>query len=246
MNIRIFESEREVDLAAAQYVAGRINEKPDMVLGLPTGGTPEGMYANLAKMVAEKKVSFKTVTTFNLDEYAYYDGTEPQSYRVFMKDRLFDHIDIPNTSYHLPSLPKGRDAQACCLDYENAIKAAGGIDLMVLGMGGNGHIGFNEPGTPFGIGVHKTELTEKTRSDNSRFFASEADVPTAAITMGIGSIMRCRSIIMLVKGAAKADVLAMALSGPVTQAIPASVLQLHPFITVFADSAAAAGLAARR
>lgn len=242
MEIRIFETEAGVDKAAADYVAARITEKKGFVLGLPTGGTPEGMYAKLVDKVNKGELSFKGITTFNLDEYAGYKGDEPQAYLRFMKEHLFDHVDIEEGAYNVPNMSGDTTEKEATYGYENKIAGKGGIDLMVLGMGGNGHIGFNEPGTPFGLGVHRVELTEKTRQDNSRFFASIDEVPTAAITMGIRSIMNCRSLIMIVKGSAKAKVLAQALSGPVTEDIPASILQLHPQVIIFADKEAASCL----
>ena len=212
-----------------------LKDKPNAVLGFATGSTPLDLYAQLIKLYEAGEISFKDVTTFNLDEYVGLDGNHDQSYRYFMDHNLFDHIDIDKSRTRVPSGIDVSDPAA----YDKEIEAAGGVDLQLLGIGNNGHIGFNEPGTPFGSLTHIVELTESTREANKRFFSSIDEVPTHAVTMGIKTVMQARSIILMAIGPAKAPIMKEMLQGPVTEKVPASVLQLHPDVTVYMDYEAA-------
>ena len=231
-------SAEEAAVRAAELYRALLRRKPDAVLGLATGSPPLGLYAQLVALYRAGEISFAQATSFNLDEYVDLPPTHDQSYRYFMEKNLFSQIDLPQARIHVPS---GLDvSEAALAAYDEAIEAAGGIDLQLLGLGGNGHIGFNEPGTPFALGTHVVALTERTRRDNARFFASLDEVPTHAATMGVRTVMHARAILLLAFGRAKAEALAAALTGPVTPDVPASVLQLHPDVTVFCDKEAAA------
>ena len=221
-------------MAAQQYVA-LLKRKPNAILGGATGSTPLGLYAELVRLNKAGEISFKDASSFNLDEYVGLDGTHDQSYRYFMDHNLFDHIDIDKSRTRVPSGIDVSDPAA----YDKEIEAAGGVDLQLLGIGNNGHIGFNEPGTPFGSLTHIVELTESTREANKRFFKSIDEVPTHAVTMGVKTVMQARSIILMAIGPAKAPIMKEMLQGPVTEKVPASVLQLHPNVTVYMDYEAA-------
>ena len=231
-------TKEEVVRKAAQRYVELLNRKPEAVLGLATGSTPLDLYAELARLCAEGKLSFAKAKSFNLDEYIGLEGTHDQSYRYFMDHNLFEHIDIRPENTHVPSGFVKDDAEAELYDAE--IAAAGGVDLQLLGIGNNGHIGFNEPLTPFTSLTHIVKLTESTREANKRFFNSIDEVPTHAATMGVKPVMHVRAILLLAFGRAKAEALAAALNGPVTPEVPASVLQLHPDVTVLCDEEAAA------
>ncbi|MBR2604111.1 MAG: glucosamine-6-phosphate deaminase [Clostridia bacterium] len=234
MKVIIDTAENIAALAAQQYV-DLLTRKPNAILGGATGSTPLGLYAELVRLNKEGKISFKDASSFNLDEYVGLDGTHDQSYRYFMDHNLFDHIDIDKSRTRVPSGIDTSDPAA----YDKEIAAAGGVDLQLLGIGNNGHIGFNEPGTPFGSLTHIVELTESTREANKRFFASIDEVPTHAVTMGVKTVMQARSIILMAIGPAKAPIMKEMLQGPVTEKVPASVLQLHPDVTVYMDYEAA-------
>ena len=234
MKVIIDSAERIAAMAAQQYVA-LLKRKPNAILGGATGSTPLGLYAELVRLNKAGEISFKDASSFNLDEYVGLDGTHEQSYRYFMDHNLFDHIDIDKTRTHVPSGIDVSDPAA----YDKQIEAAGGVDLQLLGIGNNGHIGFNEPGTPFGSLTHIVELTESTREANKRFFNSIDEVPTHAVTMGVKTVMQARSIILMAIGPAKAPIMKEMLQGPVTEKVPASVLQLHPDVTVYMDYEAA-------
>ena len=234
MRVIIDSAENIAVLAAQQYV-DLLKRKPNAILGGATGSTPLGLYAELVRLNKEGKISFKDASSFNLDEYVGLDGSHDQSYRYFMDHNLFDHIDIDKSRTRVPSGIDTSDPAA----YDKEIAAAGGVDLQLLGIGNNGHIGFNEPGTPFGSLTHIVELTESTREANKRFFASIDEVPTQAVTMGVKTVMQARSIILMAIGPAKAPIMKEMLQGPVTEKVPASVLQLHPDVTVYMDYEAA-------
>ena len=234
MKVIINSAENIAAMAAQQYVS-LLKRKPNAILGGATGSTPLGLYAELVRLNKEGKISFKDASSFNLDEYVGLDGTHDQSYRYFMDHNLFDHIDIDKARTRVPSGIDTSDPAA----YDKEIAAAGGVDLQLLGIGNNGHIGFNEPGTPFGSLTHIVELTESTREANKRFFASLDEVPTHAVTMGVKTVMQARSIILMAIGPAKAPIMKEMLQGPVTEKVPASVLQLHPDVTVYMDYEAA-------
>lgn len=224
----------EMSQVAAEIVLEKLEKIKHPVLGLATGSTPEGLYSLMRKAYEEDGVSFRDVTTFNLDEYIGLPEDNEQSYHYFMNDKLLDYIDIPKEKSHIPN-GLAKDLHAACADYEKAIKDVGGIDLQLLGLGINGHIGFNEPGTPVTSRTHIIELDDITREVNARFFENEADVPTKAITMGIGTILEADHILFIVHGEKKADVLRQVIHGEVTKDIPASALQLHPNVTVITD-----------
>ena len=234
MKVIIDSAQNIAAMAAQQYVA-LLKRKPNAILGGATGSTPLGLYAELVRLNKAGEISFKDASSFNLDEYVGLDGTHDQSYRYFMDHNLFDHIDIDKSRTRVPSGIDVSDPAA----YDKEIEAAGGVDLQLLGIGNNGHIGFNEPGTPFGSLTHIVELTESTREANKRFFASIDEVPTHAVTMGVKTVMQARSIILMAIGPAKAPIMKEMLQGPVTENVPASVLQLHPDVTVYMDYEAA-------
>ena len=234
MKVIIDSAENIAAMAAQQYV-DLLKRKPNAILGGATGSTPLGLYAELVRLNKAGEISFKEASSFNLDEYVGLDGAHDQSYRYFMDHNLFDHIDIDKDRTRVPSGIDISDPAA----YDKEIQAAGGVDLQLLGIGNNGHIGFNEPGTPFGSLTHIVELTESTREANKRFFTSIDEVPTHAVTMGIKTVMQARSIILMAIGPAKAPIMKEMLQGPVTEKVPASVLQLHPDVTVYMDYEAA-------
>ncbi len=238
LNLEIVKNYDELSDRAAAKVAALVKEKRDAVLGLATGATPEGMYARLVRMHRAEEVSFSSVTTFNLDEYESLPPGHPQSYHYYMHRHFFSHINISPQRINIP-LCSGLSVEAFCLDYDSRIEAAGGIDLQILGIGSNGHVGFNEPANSLLLGTHLVELAEETIRDNSRHFDSPGDVPRRAITMGIGSIMQAGEIVLLASGKGKARAIADSLSGRVTTAVPASLLQLHPRVTFIIDKEAA-------
>lgn len=222
---------------AASILVERINRLDNPVLGLATGSTPEGLYKRLIEEYKQGNVSFKNVKSFNLDEYVGLEKNDPNSYYYFMKEKLFDHVDISLENVRVPN-GVASDLQQECKDHEAAIQAAGGIDVQLLGIGANGHIGFNEPGTPFSSKTQVVDLDESTIEANSRFFDSIEDVPTQAVSMGIETIMNSKEILLLVSGAGKAEALDRLINGDVTEDLPASVLKNHPNVTVIADDAA--------
>ncbi|MEO2078223.1 MAG: glucosamine-6-phosphate deaminase [Bacillus sp. (in: firmicutes)] len=227
----------EMSQKAAEYLIEKIRRNPAITLGLATGGTPVGLYDELVKDHQTNHTSYQDVTTFNLDEYLGLSGEDPNSYRYFMNQQLFDRIDIPKANTHVP-LGDTKDPQQQCRDYETLLKNHEGIDLQILGIGSNGHIGFNEPGTSFQSETHIVDLAPTTRAANARFFNSLNEVPTQAITMGIASIMRSKEILLLISGEKKQDALAKLLQGEVSEDFPASTLRNHPHVTIIADEAA--------
>jgi glucosamine-6-phosphate deaminase len=239
MKVIVAKSYDEMSRLAANELEQCVAANPRCVLGLATGTTPIGLYADLVADCSAGKVSFADVTTFNLDEYVGLDGSHPQSYRYFMNVNLFNHVDIDPARTHVPS-GMGDDDDRVSSEYEKAIRQAGGIDLQLLGIGPNGHIGFNEPADYFPAATHRVELTESTRMANSRLFNSIDEVPHFARTMGIGTIMHARKIVLVANGAGKAQILKEALEGNVTPRVPASILQFHPDVVVIADSEAGA------
>lgn len=222
-------------LIAEQFI-NQIKQKPNSVLGLATGTSPLEVYANLIKANKEGIISFKDVITFNLDEYLGLDEHHPQSYRYFMDVNLFNYIDINKSNTHV--LKGVGNCEDCANQYDQQIVEAGGIDLQILGMGSDGHIAFNEPGTAFGSLTHIAELTESTIKDNSRLFTCVSEVPKKAITMGLKSIMNAKKIVLIATGENKAKAVYNLLKGPVTEAVPCSILQLHPDCTIYVDEAA--------
>jgi len=229
---------------AAQIVADRLRRKPDLVLGLATGTSPLGMYRALIQMHKQHGLDFSKVTTFNLDEYVGLAPTHDQSYRYFMNVNLFNHINIPERHIFVPD-GMADDIDAHCEWYEEEIKKAGGIDLQVLGIGANGHIAFNEPGSSLGSRTRVKTLTDTTRWDNARFFERREEVPKYALTMGVGTIMDSKELLLLANGAGKAVAIKAAAEGPITAQVPASVIQLHRTAYVIVDKDAASGLSGR-
>ena len=226
---------------AARRVAELIRRKPDCVLGLATGSTPVGLYKELIRLHRNEGLDFSKVTTFNLDEYVGLPPEHSRSYHAFMWEHLFDHIDVDRRFVHVPH-GMADDVTGFCEWYERRIEAAGGIDLQVLGIGANGHIAFNEPSSSLGSRTRIKTLSSTTREDNARFFGSLDDVPKYAITMGVGTIMEARQLLLLASGEGKADAIARTVEGPITAMVPASIVQLHRDAVVIVDEDAAAGL----
>lgn len=222
---------------AAQLMIEKIRQQPDMTLGLATGSTPKGVYAELIKDHQKNGTSYEKITTINLDEYIGLPPSDPNSYRHFMNSELFDHLDIRLVNTHLPN-GAAEDMSKECERYEQLIKDLVDIDLQLLGIGRNGHIGFNEPGTSFHSRTHVVDLAESTRKANARFFSSIEDVPAQAITMGIASILDSREIILLASGSAKAEALRQLVYGEPDEQFPASALKLHANVTIIADEEA--------
>ena len=240
MNIVVVSNFDSMSEEVAKMVSAQIRRKPGSVLGLATGGSPVGVY-RLLEEYYRKGVDFSQITTFNLDEYVGLAAEHPQSYRYYMEEHLFSKVNIGRENSHVPN-GMASDLKAECLRYEDLIRRSGGIDLQLLGIGSNAHIGFNEPGTPFGSITQVVDLAESTIADNARYFASPDEVPTRAISMGIKSIMHAKSIVLMATGGSKAEAIFAAVRGPVTPEVPASVLQLHPSITFVVDQAAGSRL----
>ena len=237
----VVDTPAEMGIAAADIFEHLIVRKTDCVIGLATGSTPLPLYRELIAREQAGRISFAQVRSANLDEYMGLAPDHPQSYRRFMQENLFDHLSIKPENTIVP-LGQTADPAAMCQAYEEQIAAWGGVDLQLLGIGHDGHVGFNEPDDHFPNDTHRVELTPMTRDANKRFFDSIDEVPTAAFTMGIGTIMRARKIVMVITGADKADIAYAALRGPVTPQVPASILQFHPDVTVIIDRAAASKL----
>jgi len=241
MQIYVRENPREVAELAATLVRAQVLRKPCSVLGLATGSTPVPLYDALARMAEGGLVDVSRITTYNLDEYVGLPADHPQSYHAFMWDKLFARLGLKPGQAHLPN-GIAKDLAAECERYEAAIEAAGGIDLQVLGIGHNGHIGFNEPGDSFSNRTCVAELAQSTVQANRRFFDSEEQVPRTALTMGIRTIFRAREILLIACGAEKAAIIGRMVRGEITPQVPASVLQLHPNTRLLLDKAAAAAL----
>ncbi len=228
---------KDLSRKAANIIRAQVVMKPDCVLGLATGSTPIGTYEKLVKWYKKGDLDFSKVTSVNLDEYKGLGDDNDQSYRYFMNTNLFDHVNINKANTFVPDGLEP-DSDKACEEYEKIIERSGGIDLQLLGLGHNGHIGFNEPCDHFPKKTHCVDLTKSTIEANMRFFESEADVPRQAYTMGIGSIMLAKKILVVVNGESKAPILKKVVEGPVTPEVPASILQLHPDVTIVADEAA--------
>ena len=244
MEVVICPTYDELSRRAAKVVGELVRTKPWAVLGFATGSSPLGLYKELIRMHGEEGLDFSHVTTFNLDEYFGLGPDHPQSYHKFMFDNLFGHINVAPENVHVP-LGTTEAPASFCASYEKRIAECGGIDLQVLGIGSDGHIAFNEPGSSLGSRTRLVYLAEQTIQDNARFFDKQEDVPRTALSMGVGTVLEARKCLMVVNGANKAEALAAAVEGPVTSMITASALQLHPDAIVFADAAAAAGLKMR-
>ena len=237
--MKIYRAKDYEDLSrkAANIISSEVILKPDCVLGLATGSTPIGTYKNLIKSYENGDLDFSDVTSVNLDGYKGLGPDHDQSYRYFMNHNLFDHINIDKARTFVPDGLEA-DSDKACQAYNDIIAGCGGIDLQLLGLGHNGHIGFNEPADQFEKGTHCVDLTESTIEANKRFFASDADVPRQAYTMGIKTIMQAQKVLVVVSGGDKADILAKVVNGPVTPAVPASILQMHNDVIIVADEAA--------
>jgi glucosamine-6-phosphate deaminase len=241
LRIRIFSTPESAARALAGDVAGAVAADPGVVLALPTGRTPIGFYRELAALHRQQAVDFSRVTTFNLDEFVAIAPDDPRSYRAFMQRHLFNHVNVSPMRNHFLN-GAAADADAECRRYERAIGRAGGIDLMILGLGGNGHIGFNEPGPFLVARTHRARLAASTRRANRSLFGSHANVPREALTVGIATILEARRIVLLATGTAKARCVSRMVGGPVTPRLPASFLQLHPRVELWLDRAAAGRL----
>ncbi|ERM90862.1 glucosamine-6-phosphate deaminase [Caldanaerobacter subterraneus subsp. yonseiensis KB-1] len=228
----------EMSKRAAEIVKQQIKEKPNSVLGLATGSTPLGMYKYLIEMYKKGEIDFSNVVTFNLDEYVGLSPDHPQSYHYFMYENFFNHVNIKKENIHIPN-GVAEDLEEECERYEKEIEKAGGIDLQILGIGVNGHIGFNEPDESIDTKTHVVTLTEDTINANKRFFKSADEVPRKAITMGLGSIMKARKIVLLASGKSKAKAIKETIKGKLTTKVPATVLALHPGVTIIIDKEAA-------
>ncbi len=226
---------------AANILSAQVIMKPDCVLGLATGSTPIGTYNQLIEWYKKGDIDFSGITTVNLDEYKGLSPENDQSYRYFMNTHLFDHVNIDKSRTFVPDGLEADSAKACS-DYDQIIADCGGIDLQLLGLGNNGHIGFNEPADAFAKGTHCVRLTQSTIDANARFFASLDEVPREAYTMGIGTIMLAKKIVVVVNGSGKADIVKKAFFGPITPQVPASILQLHSDVTVVGDAEALSAL----
>jgi glucosamine-6-phosphate deaminase len=244
MELFIFSDARSMSLVAAREVAQVLNAKPNAVLGMATGSTPLGLYQELVRMYERRELDFAYVTTFNLDEYVGLPVTHPQSYHHFMHEHFFRHVNIPPHNVHIPSGTTTNYASFCEW-YEQRIREAGGIDLQILGIGSDGHIAFNEPGSSLSSRTRLKTLAKSTIDDNARFFKERDEVPIYAITMGVGTILEARRVLLLATGRQKASAVAAAVEGPVTSMITASALQMHPNTQVLLDEPAASLLKMR-
>ena len=238
MRLIIVDNYEEMSKEAARIMASCITLKPNAVIGLATGSTPLGMYEELINIYNKKEVNFENVKSFNLDEYYGLSKDNDQSYNYYMQENFFKYINIKPENINIPN-GVAKDIKEECLSYENKIKEAGGIDIQVLGIGVNGHIGFNEPDVKFEAETHLVQLDDQTIESNARFFESREEVPTTAISMGIKTIMHSRKIVLLANGKSKAEAIIKALKGKITPDVPASILQLHLDVTVILDKEAA-------
>ena len=230
---------------AAALFFSQIHMKPDCVLGLATGSTPVGTYKQLIKWYEEGELDFSKVKSVNLDEYVGLDGTNDQSYRYFMNENLFNHVNIDKANTNVPNR-KADNMDEEALRYEALIESLGGIDMQLLGIGNNGHIGFNEPSDAFDKITHEVKLTDSTIQANARFFETIDDVPKTAISMGIGTIMKAKKVVLIANGPKKADIIYETCFGPITPNVPASALQMHPDATIIVDEEAYATILAKR
>jgi glucosamine-6-phosphate deaminase len=236
MQLHVYDTPEQACRAAAYLFAAQITEKADSVLGLATGSTPIPCYQELISFYNAGTLDFSKVTTFNLDEYCGIDYKHPESYHAFMDRNLFDHVNIDHANVHVPGGNTDEDGAA----YDEMIRARGGVDIQLLGIGGNGHIGFNEPADAFSYGTHVVELAQSTIEANSRFFDSIDEVPKKAITMGVGNIMSARKVVLIATGAAKAKAIYETVHGEITPKVPATILRTHPNCVILCDREAAA------
>lgn len=238
MKLIVVNNYEELSKVAAKEFSKVIKEKENAVLGLATGGSPVGMYKELIRMYEQKELNFSKITTVNLDEYIGLNPEHNQSYRYFMNNNLFNHINIDKSNTFVPN-GLAEDLEAQCKEYDQKIVELGGIDIQLLGVGNNGHIAFNEPNSELSSGTHIISLTDNTIEANARFFDNIDDVPRKAITMGVGGIMKAKKIILIASGESKAEAIKGIFSGKITTANPATMLQMHRDVTVIVDEAAA-------
>ena len=238
MRVLVTPDYRTLSRQAAEIIADAVRFEPRLTLGLPTGSTPLGMYEELVRKHSDENLDFSRVKTFNLDEYIGLAPGHPSSYHTYMHLHFFDHVRIPIKHIHIPDGAPGIDTDRESIRYEQAIQQAGGIDLLVVGIGSNGHIAFNEPGSSFASRTRIVDLTRETRANAGRYFASEDEVPRRAITVGIGTILESRRILLLASGSGKSGAVARALQGPVSEDMPASALRGHFDVTAILDEAA--------
>ncbi|KRF64515.1 glucosamine-6-phosphate deaminase [Bacillus sp. Soil768D1] len=241
MNIIKVQDYKEMSQSAANIVIRKVKENSKIKLGLATGGTPKGTYDALIEDHMQNNTSYENVTSFNLDEYIGLDSNDPNSYHYYMDQSLFAHININKEQTYLPN-GTADNLDKECTRFDKMIETLGGIDLQILGIGQNGHIGFNEPGTSFSSGTHVVALEESTRQANARYFDSIDEVPTHAITMGIATIMKSKEILLLISGEAKAETLKKLIHGEITEEFPASILKKHNNVTIIADQKALSGV----
>lgn len=241
MKVIITKNYDEMSEAGAKLIVDTVNTNPGCVLGLATGSTPIGMYQKLVNYYKQGKVDFSRVASFNLDEYKGLAGSHVQSYRYFMDNNFFNHVNINKSNTHVPNGTAENMVEEC-KKYDMMICNSSGIDLQVLGIGSNGHIGFNEPSDNLSVGTHVASLTSETIHANSRFFQNIEEVPTEAITMGLGSIMKSKKILLLASGSSKAKIIRELIDGKISTRVPASLLQMHPDVTIIVDADAAADL----
>ena len=244
MKIIIKKNYGELSKEAAEIIREGVQKKPNIVLGLPTGSSPLGCYEELIRMHKEEGLDFSRVVTFNLDEYLGLPPDHLQSYNYFMFENFFNHVNLNNKNINIPD-GMTKNVEALSIKYEENIKEAGGIDIQLLGIGSDGHIAFNEPGTPLDSRTHMAELAESTTKDNSRFFGKEEMVPKFAITMGVQTIFEAKKIILLASGENKAEAVVKFIEGQITSQITASALQKHPDAIIILDEAAASKLKGR-
>ncbi|RUT29169.1 glucosamine-6-phosphate deaminase [Paenibacillus zeisoli] len=237
LNIVKVSSDEQFNQVGAGMIASLLQSNPRAILGLATGSTPVGVYSHLIELYQQGLVSFAQARSFNLDEYIGLSAEHPESYRHFMNEKLFNHVDMDLKNAHIPD-GTAADPEKAALEYTRMLENAGQVDLQILGIGHNGHIGFNEPADELHAHTHVVELKERTREANARFFNSIDEVPTHAITMGIGSILKSRQILLMARGASKAEILERALTGPLTTQCPASLIQTHSNVVVLVDQAA--------
>ncbi len=241
MKIVITENYFELSEKVAEMIKHQLLKKPDSVLGMITGGTPIGLYQKLVDYYRKKEIDFELATVFNVDEYVGLSKKDEQSYNAFMRKNLINHINIKEENFNIPNgLAKNLEKE--CLDYEEKIKKVGGIDLQLLGIGSDGHIAFNEPGTSFSSRTHISELEKATIEDNSRFFEDEEDVPKKAITVGIKTILEAKKIVLLVSGSSKADICKKLIEDAPSVDLPASAIKEHKDVTIFLDKQVASKL----
>jgi len=237
MNIYKLQNDEDFVQTGANLIVSLLQSNPKAVLGLATGSSPVGVYARVVEMYNKGLVSFSKASSYNLDEYVGLPVEHSQSYRSFMNEHLFNHVDIDLARTHVPDGNAG-DLDAECQAYDKMLEENGPVDLQILGIGSNGHIGFNEPDASLSSGTHVVDLLEETREANARFFPSLAEVPHQAITMGMASILKAKQIVLLVRGEEKAEAIRNAIEGPITTQCPASLLQSHPNVVVLLDEGA--------